>query len=257
MALSRRLYINNGETSFFIALSFEKEFNIYMRIFIAEDEPDILRTIEYNLRREGFEIESSPYGDIALEKITAAPPDLAILDIMLPGLDGLSICRALRNNRNTKSVPVIMLTARDSEVDKITGLENGADDYITKPFSVRELVARVNALLRRCRQTAPTSARIKRGDIELDCEAVKVTMGKKEIRLTAKEFFILRELLENPEKVISREKLLEKIWDTGEAAGLDSRTVDVHIMNLRKKLGKAGSKIVTVKNFGYSWRENA
>ncbi len=228
-----------------------------MRILIAEDEIDILRTLEYNLRREGFEVESFTDGAAALERILYSKPDLAVLDIMLPGLDGLSICRAVRANEAAASMPVIMLTARASEIDKITGLENGADDYITKPFSVRELIARIRAILRRSAVRVKTASVIKSGDIELDNEAVKVTVGRKEIKLTAKEFFILRELLENKEKVVSREALLEKIWDIGEASGLDTRTVDVHIMNLRKKLGKTGARIATVKNFGYCWRENA
>lgn len=227
-----------------------------MRIFIAEDEPDILHTLQYNLRKEGFEIDSSTDGTKALEKLLTSLPDLAILDIMLPGIDGLSLCRAIRARRETSSIPIIMLTARDSEIDKITGLENGADDYVTKPFSIRELIARIKALLRRYKAAQPPAI-IKSGEIEMDTEAVKVTAGKKEIRLTAKEFFIFREMLENKGKVISREALLGKIWDTGEASELDTRTVDVHVMNLRKKLGKAGSRIVTVKNFGYSWREDA
>jgi len=227
-----------------------------MRIFIVEDEPDILRAIEYNLRKEGFETESANDGNIAMEKIIARPPDLAILDVMLPGLDGITLCKALRASKKTSTIPIIMLTARTLEIDKVTGLESGADDYITKPFSIMELIARIRAILRRTRVNSDSDEKLKSEDLELDIEKVTVKVKNKNIKLTAIEFIILKELLKNKNKVLSRESILEKIWKTEDSSNIETRTVDVHIMNLRKKLGKAAEHLETVKNFGYSWREN-
>ncbi|MEW5950392.1 MAG: response regulator transcription factor [Elusimicrobiota bacterium] len=228
-----------------------------MKIFIAEDETDISKNLEYNFKKEGFQTESCGDGKQSLKKILASPPDLLILDIMLPGMDGISICRSLRQNDKTKNLPIIMLTARSSEIDKIIGLENGADDYVTKPFSPAELTARVKALIRRCdKKNEPQKNKITYKDLELDLEKIKLSFKNKEIKLTAKEFLILKELILNKEKVISRDSLLEKIWGCTTASAFDTRTVDVHIMNLRKKLGKYGDKIHTLKNFGYSWRES-
>lgn len=227
-----------------------------MRIFIVEDEPDILRAIEYNLRKEGFETESASDGNIAMEKIIAKPPDLAILDIMLPGLDGISLCKTLRASKKTANLPIIMLTARSLEIDKITGLESGADDYITKPFSIKELIARIRTVLRRTRINSDSQEKLKSEDLEIDVEKVTVKVKNKNIKLTASEFIILKELLKNKNKVLSRESILEKIWKTEDSSNIETRTVDVHIMNLRRKLGKAAEPLETVKNFGYSWREN-
>jgi two-component system alkaline phosphatase synthesis response regulator PhoP len=223
------------------------------RIVIVEDEPDVADLVDHYLKKEGFETEIFHDGAVALEKIRIKPPDIIILDLMLPGMDGLEICRTLRTETLTKGLPIIMLTAKGEELDRILGLEMGADDYITKPFSPKEMVARVKAVLRRGKITGVADTLLEYGGLILDAGRHRVTYEGKEINLTAKEFGILEYLLKRPGRVISREQLLEAVWEIEYM--VETRTVDVHIRYLRKKIPLLAKAIVTVKSFGYRLKE--
>ena len=221
------------------------------KILVVEDELDIVRMLEYNLKKEGFRVASCRDGDDALGAATKEQPDLILLDLMLPGIDGLEVCKALKKESKTSSIPVIMLTAKSQESDKIVGLELGADDYVSKPFSIRELIARVKAVLRRAKEKEKLPEVLKRGDLSIDLSKISVAVKGKPIELTAKEFELLKTLVSSRGRVLSRDYLLDTIWGFDHAMEIQTRTVDVHIRTLRKKLKSEARRIVTVKNYGY------
>ncbi len=222
-------------------------------ILLIEDEKNIFELLKYNLQKEGFKIFWAPDGKEGLELFSREKPDLVLLDLMLPGLDGLEVCRRLREKAGF-SVPIIMLTARSDEIDKILGLEMGADDYITKPFSVRELLARIKAALRRT-QTPEKGEKISRGFLELIPEEFSAIFHNRELTLTPKEFSLLYLLCKHPGKVITRENALETVW--GYEYYGDTRTVDVHVRQIRQKLEQIApdeNPIETLRGIGYRWR---
>jgi two-component system, OmpR family, phosphate regulon response regulator PhoB len=219
-------------------------------VLVVEDEPDIRRLVVLHLERDGFRCRTAANGLDALREAKANVPELVVLDLMLPGLDGLEVCRRLRSDASTAGVPIIMLTAKSDEVDRVVGLEVGADDYVAKPFSPKELVARVRAVLRRARPSTPTRV-LTVGPVTLDAERHVVTLGGRALQLTPKEFDLLQALLEAAGRVLSREYLLNHVWGYARADEIESRTVDVHVRRLRAKLGDAGSRIATIKSVGY------
>ncbi len=222
------------------------------RILVVEDEHDIAGLIRHTLERSGgAEVETVVSGDQALKAAAEHPPDLILLDLNLPVLGGLEVCRLLRSRPETSGVPIIMLTARTSEGDRVTGLDAGADDYVVKPFSLRELAARVRAVLRRAvAESAPPTPAVYRGEhIVADFDAVSVAVDGAPVRLTRREFELLRYLVENRNRVLSRDRLLERVW--GYDRSVETRSVDVHIGRLRSKLGVAGAQIETVVGLGY------
>jgi DNA-binding response OmpR family regulator len=219
-------------------------------ILVVEDEPDILRLVVHHLEREGFRCRTAATGPDAVQAARAHRPDLVVLDVMLPGLDGFEVCRRLRADPGTAGVPIIMLTAKSEEVDRVVGLELGADDYVVKPFSPKELVARVRAVLRRLRPAAPAE-RLAAGGITLDVGRHRAEVDGRALSLAPREFALLRTLLESPGRVLSREQLLIRAWGYARADEIESRTVDVHVRRLRTKLGPAGDRIVTVTGVGY------
>lgn len=225
------------------------------KILVVEDEDDISHLLVYNLSKHGFSVDAAKSGDEALSLVRSRPYRLIVLDLMLPGLTGMELCRILRQNPKTASIPIIMLTARSDETDKVAGLEAGADDYVTKPFSVRELIARVKSVLRRAEGTVSGHELLKGGIIEMDLERHKVTAGGKDIELSPTEFRLLRLLMERKGRVLSRDQILDAVWK-GEAF-VEQRTVDVHIRRLRAELEKAGAGryITTIRGVGYSFRE--
>ena len=225
-------------------------------ILMIDDEKDIVESIEYNLKKEGFSTHKSFDGLAGFKLAKELIPDLILLDLMLPGMSGIELCKALRKNGSTSKIPVIMLTAKKQEIDKVVGLEVGADDYISKPFSMKELIARIKAVLRRygvSTKGEKQKTQIVFADLKLDLERHEVTVKNKSVDLSAKEFKLLEFLASNKEKVFSRERLLDDVW--GIQAEVETRTVDVHIRRLREKLGKAGDHIQTVIGFGYKFKE--
>jgi DNA-binding response OmpR family regulator len=226
-------------------------------VLVVEDEQDIAGLIKHTLEREGdLAIDIVATGDAALKAVSDQAPDLLILDLNLPVLGGLDVCRILRARPATARVPIIMVTARTTETDRVAGLDVGADDYILKPFSLRELSARVRAALRRGRpdERAAASAEIYRGKhLMADFDAVSVAVDGAEIRLTRREFELLKYLVENRNRVLSRDRLLERVW--GYERIVETRSVDVHVGRLRGKLGPAGQQIETVVGLGYRFVE--
>jgi len=220
-------------------------------ILIVEDEKDIVKMLDYNFKKEGFKTLSTNDGEDALDLATRECPDLIILDLMLPGIDGLEVCKTLKKENRTASIPIIMLTAKSQETDKIVGLELGADDYVTKPFSPRELIARIKAVLRRAKDKDNPLEVLKMGDLIIDLSKIAVSVKNKPIELTAKEFELLKTLIKAKGRVLSRDYLLDSIWGFDNAVEIQTRTVDVHIRTLRKKLKSEARRIVTVKNYGY------
>jgi phosphate regulon transcriptional regulator PhoB len=219
-------------------------------VLVVEDEPDIRRLVVLHLERDGFRCRTAATGPEALREVQKAAPDLVVLDLMLPELDGLEVCRQLRGDRRTAAVPIIMLTAKSDEVDRVVGLEVGADDYVAKPFSPKELVARVRAVLRRARSTDEPRV-LSVGPVVLDPSRHGVSVHGRPVELTPKEFDLLQALLEAAGRVLSREHLLNHVWGYARADEIESRTVDVHVRRLRAKLGDAGHRIATVKSVGY------
>lgn len=224
------------------------------KILIVEDEPTLLEALKYNLEHEGYEILTAADGLRAVELAHSEAPDLILLDIMLPGLDGFEVCRILRKNM---TVPILILTAKEEEIDKVLGLELGADDYMTKPFSMRELKARVKAVLRRSAMPQPEASgepigMITLRDLSIDPTRRRVTIGEREIMLTPKEFDLLLYLARRPGRVFTREELLDRVWGYDWAGG--TRTVDVHVRWLREKIESDPShpaRIMTVRGVGY------
>jgi len=219
-------------------------------ILIAEDDRDIAELVRHYLVRAGHSAEVVASGDDVLPRIAKHRPDLLVLDLMLPGRHGLEICRSLRASPATADLPIIIVTARAEESDRVAGLEFGADDYVTKPFSPKELVARVAALLRRAsRVSQPAGAVLEYGGITLDRDHHRVTDGGREVTLTAKEFLLLEHLMRQRGRVLSRDRLLTEVWGYQYTGG--TRTVDVHVRRLREKLPLLVKGLVTVKQFGY------
>lgn len=224
-------------------------------ILLIEDETNIVELIKYNLEREDFRVIAVQKGRAGLETAQREKPDLILLDLMLPELGGFEICKILKQDPKTRPLPIIILTAKGTESDKVLGLELGADDYLTKPFSPRELLARIRAVLRRSREK-PSPQILKSSGIELDIAKHELRIRGKAVEVTAKEFSLLQELLSSKERVQTRESLLERVWGYENSANLETRTVDMHITQLRKKLGKAADRIVTVKGVGYRFDED-
>jgi two-component system phosphate regulon response regulator PhoB len=224
------------------------------RILVVEDERDIAALVAYHLTKEGYRVSTTEGGEEALEAVSAEKPDLIVLDLMLPGFSGYEVLQELRRRPEMADVPVVVLTARRDEADRVKGLELGADDYVTKPFSPRELVLRVAAVLRRAQSPAVAGGgrTLRAGAIEIDLNALRVEIDGAEAELTPTEYRLLVTLLERRGRVQSRQQLLEHAWDIH--ARIETRTVDMHVQRLRSKLGHHGALIETVRGFGYRFR---
>jgi phosphate regulon transcriptional regulator PhoB len=225
-------------------------------ILVVDDEADLVKVVKYNLEREGWKVQAAGDGASGYEAARRGLPDLIVLDLMLPGMDGLEVCRKLRAEPRTARIPIVMLTAKGSESDRIVGLEMGADDYLAKPFSPRELVARVKAVLRRVAPApeAGDESALSVADVQLDPGRHEVSVKGKSVGLTATEFRLLHTLMKRPGQVFSRDRLIDGA--IGEDAHVVDRTIDVHVTALRKKLGKAGAMIETVRGVGYRIRDD-
>jgi two-component system phosphate regulon response regulator PhoB len=223
------------------------------RILVVDDEPDLLELVRFNLCQLGYEVETATGGREGLEKARRQRPDLVVLDVMLPDLPGTEVCRRLRSDPDLASLPILMLTARSEEIDRVVGLEVGADDYVTKPFSPRELGLRAQAILRRVRGGREAPVVLRNGRLELDTERHRCRVEGEEVRLTAKEFELLRTLMERPGRVMSRDRLLDQVW--GSDITVTSRTIDTHLKRLREKLGAAGDLVETVRGVGYRFAD--
>jgi two-component system phosphate regulon response regulator PhoB len=223
------------------------------RILAVDDEPDLLELVRMSLSAAGYDVETAATGSAALERLRAAPPDLLLLDLMLPDLSGTDLCRRVRSDARLSELPVIMLTAKGEEVDRVVGFELGADDYVTKPFSPRELALRVRAVLSRRRMDAPVAALLRHDPLRVDPERHRCWVGESEVILTAKEFQLLVALMRRPGRVYSREQLLDDVW--GSDITVTARTIDTHLKRLREKLGAAGPLIETVRGVGYRFAD--
>ncbi len=220
------------------------------KVLVVDDEPNILELLEYNLKKEGYDVLRAETGEAAVAMISKQRPDIVLLDQMLPGIDGLGVLKSIRSTEALADMPVIMVTARAEEVDKIIGLELGADDYVSKPFSVRELCARVKALLRRSKKLETQSQPVMNyKNLQVDNANYKAYISGEELKLTLKEFELLVLLMSSGTQVLTRDMILNKVW--GYDYFGETRTVDVHITNLRKKLGDYGDRIETVRGVGY------
>lgn len=224
-------------------------------MLVVEDDRDIAELVAHHLHKAGYASEILRSGAEVLPAVRERPPALVVLDLMLPGRNGLDVCRSMRADPRTSAVPIIMLTARGDETDRVVGLEVGGDDYVTKPFSPKELVARVGAVLRRARRERPPRSLLRFGLLTVDTDRHVVTCDGRDVRLTAKEFLLLRYLIEHRGRVLSRDVLLTDVWGYRYTGG--TRTVDVHVRRLREKLPLLASAIVTVKQFGYKLVEDA
>ena len=219
------------------------------KIYIVEDEPDIRETLKYNFSNEGFKVFTAPDGEEALSNIKKVLPDVLILDLMLPGLSGLDVCKSIRADDDIRDISIIMLTAKGEEIDRVIGFELGADDYVTKPFSVRELILRVKVLLKKQRESLVENKLVTFGPIRIDLDAHELKINDKEIVLTALEFKLLQHLVKRKGRVQTREQLLGDVW--GYSAEVTTRTVDTHIKRLREKLGNTSEYIQTIRGVGY------
>jgi len=219
------------------------------RVLIIEDSADIAELIKHYLDRAGYDTVVHGSGRDGLVAARQSPPDLVVLDVMLPGMDGMQVCQALRAEPTTSGLPILMLTARGEEADRVRGLELGADDYVTKPFSPKELVARVGALLRRADRSLKPATQLQYGPISINLERHEVRVANDDVRLTAKEFLLLQYLLEHRGRVLSRDRLLTDVWGYQYTGG--TRTVDVHVRRLREKIPLLTTALSTVKQFGY------
>ena len=219
------------------------------KIYIVEDEPDIRETLKYNFSNEGFKVSTAPDGEEALSNIKKVLPDVLILDLMLPGISGLDVCKSIRADDDIRDISIIMLTAKGEEIDRVIGFELGADDYVTKPFSVRELILRVKVLLKKQRESLVENKLVTFGPIRIDLDAHELKINDKEIVLTALEFKLLQHLVKRKGRVQTREQLLGDVW--GYSAEVTTRTVDTHIKRLREKLGNTSEYIQTIRGVGY------
>jgi two-component system phosphate regulon response regulator PhoB len=225
------------------------------RILVVEDEPDLVRLLEFNLTQAGYEVQAVQRASDALKAAQSDPPDLVLLDLNLPDGSGTDVCRVLKTTATTRAVPVIMVTARGEEIDRVVGFEIGADDYVVKPFSVRELILRVKAILRRSESDVPAGeAELLFGCLRIDRGAHRVFVTEREVVLTALEFRLLITLIERKNRVQSRDTLLSDVW--GLHMHVETRTVDTHIKRLREKLGEAGEYVQTVRGVGYRFAAN-
>ena len=224
------------------------------RILMVEDEAGIVLVVEYNMRQAGYTVVTARDGASALAEVRRQKPDLILLDLMLPDIPGTEVCRRLRRDTSTQAIPIMMITARAEEIDRVVGFEIGADDYVVKPFSPRELVLRIGAVLRRAspNEKPQPSERLAFGVLEIDVPQHRVTVDTDEVPLTALEFKLLYDLASRPGRVQHRDALLERVW--GYAPGIETRTVDTHIKRLREKLGAARDYIETVRGVGYRLR---
>lgn len=234
--------------------------NSGQKILVVEDEPDISKLVSYNLAQERFKVLTAEDGEQALKLIQRERPHLVVLDLMLPGLSGMEVCKILRDRPETAKLPILMLTAKAGEADRVVGLEMGADDYLAKPFSPREMVARVRAILRRVNSAAAAdaSAPYDKGGLKIDFTTYEVLVRGKSVKLTLREFELLKFLVQNPNRVLSRDQLLDRVW--GGETFVTPRTVDVHIRRLRKAIEKDDSKpnwILTLRGVGYKFNEKA
>ena len=219
------------------------------KVFIVEDEPDLRDTLKYNLENEGFSVEAFSNGEDFLSSVDKNIPNLVILDLMLPGVSGLDVCRELRSNENYDGIGIVMLTAKSEEIDRIVGFELGADDYVTKPFSVRELILRVKVLLKKNTDDGANEQILEFGPILMNLDAHEVSIDGKIVNLTALEFKLLKHLLKRKGRVQTRDQLLGDVW--GYSSEVTTRTVDTHIKRLREKLGEPGDLIQTIRGVGY------
>ncbi len=224
-------------------------------ILLIEDEKNIAELVKYNLEQEGFTPLLASRGDTGLEMARKNKPDLILLDLMLPIIDGIEICKILKQNENTAGIPIIMMTAKGQEADRVVGLELGADDYVTKPFSSRELMARIKAVLRRGKEKK-TEKILRCGDVEMDTGKHLVKLKSKNLDLTSKEYDLLKVLLEADGRALSRDTLLERVWGYEAGLNIETRTVDMHIGQLRKKIAHEGERILTIKNVGYRFDQD-
>jgi two-component system phosphate regulon response regulator PhoB len=224
-------------------------------VLVIDDEKDVIELLHYNLTREGYDVIAASDGRTGLEIATAHKPDLIMLDLMMPGMDGLEVCRQLRADNRTARVPVIMLSAKAAETDRIVGLELGSDDYITKPFSPRELVARVKAVLRRTVLQESQGQVLRQGELVIDVNRHEVAFQGTPVALTATEFRILHFLASRPGRVLSRDEIIDAAL--GRNAAVFDRTIDVHVTAIRKKLGRGGEQIETIRGFGYKFRDQS
>jgi two-component system phosphate regulon response regulator PhoB len=220
-----------------------------MKVIIIEDERDLAELLAFNLEKEGWQTAIALDGKSGLERVTTELPDLVILDLMLPEMGGIEVCRHLRRQEKTATIPVIMVTAKGEEIDRVVGFEVGADDYLVKPFSTRELLLRIKAILRRASPPAQGEKLLTRGLLVIDPERHRVTVKGEEVNLTSTEFKLLQLLAERTGRMQGREQLLRDVW--GYSSSADTRTVDTHITRLRTKLGEAGEMVRTVRGFGY------
>lgn len=227
-----------------------------MKVLVVDDEKDITALVAYHLEREGFRVIQASDGFQALEMVKRERPNLLILDLMLPQMSGLDVCRRLRKEPDTARLPILMLTAKAEETDKVLGLELGGDDYLTKPFGPRELVARVKALIRRSEEVQGEEV-VKAGALEIDLARYIVSVRRRPVELTAKEFELLKALILAKGRALTREHLLNHVWGYDQASEIESRTVDVHVRRLREKLGPEAKRIITVKNVGYRFAQDA
>lgn len=218
-------------------------------VLLVEDEKDVVDLLRYHFRKAGFKVEIANTGDAGLAAVRSQRPDAVVLDLMLPGMTGLEVCRALKIDSETASIPVLMLTARSEVKDRVKGLEIGADDYVTKPFSPKEVVLRVQGLLRRIRSAAEEVSIVEVDGIVIDKSTLKASIGNERLELTTIEFKLLLTLIHNRGKTLSRETLLSDVW--GYSNGADTRTVDTHMRRLREKLGDHATKVETVRGQGY------
>ena len=227
------------------------------KVLIVEDETDLVKLLKYNLEKEGFRVNYATEGTVALAEARRDPPDLVILDLMLPGLDGLEVCRQLRRNDRFARTPILILSARSEEADRVVGLELGADDYVTKPFSTREVIARVRALLRRNEPVGPQRSKINRGDLVIDPTAHSVSVAGRSVELSALEFRLLQYLASHPGMVFSRDQLLDSVW--GNDRTVTPRSVDVYIRRIREKVEvqpQQPAYIQTIHGVGYRFASN-
>ena len=223
-----------------------------MKILVIEDEPDIRRNLEYNLSREGFSVSAAASISEANTSLASTDYSLILLDLMLPDGSGLDLCKSIKSNSDTESIPIIILTAKDDEVDKVVGFELGADDYVTKPFSVRELILRVKAVLKRGSKKKEIVEVVRQfGDLKIDVDSHEVHVDDAKINLTALEFRLLRQLVDTRGRVQSRDQLLSEVW--GYSAEVTTRTVDTHVKRLREKLGPMGKYVQTIRGVGYKF----
>ncbi|MDQ5831486.1 MAG: winged helix-turn-helix domain-containing protein [Actinomycetota bacterium] len=223
------------------------------RVLVVDDEPDLLELVRFHLTQAGFEVETVRDGRQGLEAIRRRRPSLVVLDWMLPDLSGTEVCRQVRSDPQLRDLPILLLTAKAEEVDRVVGFELGADDYVTKPFSPRELALRVQAILRRSSGEQTPSDVLERGSISLDTERHRCSVDGAEVTLTAKEFRLLEALMSRPGRVLSRQRLLDEVW--GSDITVTERTIDTHLKRLREKLGAAGDQIETVRGVGYRFAD--